>query len=164
MDKPKQERWAEKKDFIVPYISFEYILDIYFWSNLEMSSHLIPSPVDLWLTYKISASCFYSFFYSFLRYWAFRNPAHSDRSRPFLEITLDLEFCQIWKVGWEVKYHDNFPSRLFSASEMKQFSITKYNMTYAWLFSPKYKQNRIFFVALCYWKILQVHWTFFFVY
>ena len=38
----------------------------------------------------------------------------SDWSRAPGAITQDLEFCQSWNLGWEVKYHNDYsPVRLF---------------------------------------------------
>ena len=46
-----------------------------------------------------------------------------DWSRTFLEITEELEFCQAWNLVWEVEYHNNYPSRLFSRKSSAKLKI-----------------------------------------
>ena len=73
-----------------------------------MPSYVTPSPIDLLLTYKMSTS----YTNSLLRLGV-STIWQSDWSRVSWAISQDLEFCQLWNLGWEFKYHNNSPFRVF---------------------------------------------------
>ena len=124
-----------------PYLSFEYVSHVYFWIDLAMPSHTRPSPVDLWLTKKMSSS----YLYCFLRYWNFRNLPQSDCSRTFWAINQDLDFCQTWKLGWEVNYHNNFPFRFFLRNIKWKKILNKFKIfCFGGPFCPNTSKSEIF--------------------
>ena len=78
------------------------------------------------------------YLYWFLRYQTFRIPSKSYWLREFWIVSQDLQFCQTLNLGWEVKYHNNSPFRLFSEIQTKNF--LKNNIKCRFLLSlPKFE-------------------------
>ena len=122
----RSERWIDKSDFIDPLF---IETNIQGKLDLILSSEYLADHCEVILSF--SAMTKPNHFATLMTYWwdiRLLRIVQSDKSRAPWRTTQELEFYQIQNFVWEVKYHKDPCTMLFSLRDIKWQSFKKYEI------------------------------------